>query len=137
MEIEITSFVRNAKPFEFSASVAERGQNAGRETWSNAVAQGAAAPLLKSPAELQAIRDWAKATGAWDAAEIAAWDDAECNALFIQLVSGDMREAGMENVDLLAEFDWDEYENRAQEGQISGNIFMCPVSARVYYNLDS
>lgn len=39
MEIDITNFVRTAKTHDFSASVAEMGQNAGKITWNNAVAE--------------------------------------------------------------------------------------------------
>ena len=36
MEINITRFVTECDPFNFSASQAERGDNVGPETWSNA-----------------------------------------------------------------------------------------------------
>ena len=99
MEIDITNFFNNAEPFDFSASVAERGENAGRDTWNNAKREGAASPLLTTPEQLDALRSYVKGFGAWDDDEIAAWDDAECNALFIQLISGDMRE--IEGQDIL------------------------------------
>lgn len=129
MEIDITDFVNNADPFEFSASVAERGKNAGRETWANAKRDAAATPLLTTPEQLDALRDHARGFGAWDGEEIAAWSDDECSALFIQMISGDMREAGMD----LADFDWEEYEERANGGEISGRI--CRGGDRVYYYL--
>jgi hypothetical protein len=135
MEINITRFVTNADPFDFSASRAERGDNAGKETWSNAVAEGTNSPLLTTPGELNALRDHVRGYGAWDDEEIAAWTDAECNAVFIQLISGDMREAGMDDCDL-DEFDWEEYEERAEEGSISGNIFKGDDD-QIYYYLGS
>lgn len=106
MEIDITRFFESADPFEFSASRAERGQNAGPETWANAKQEGADAPLLTTPEQMQALRDHVKEFGAWDAEEIAAWDDIECNALFIQMVSSAMREADLDS----GEPDWEAYE---------------------------
>jgi hypothetical protein len=140
-EIDITRFVQEADPFEFSASRAERGEHAGRDTWRNAVAEGTSAPLLTTEEHFDALRAWAKDTGAWDAAERAAWSEAECNALFIQLVSGDMREAGMGDCEL-DEFDWDKYQSRASEGRISGNIYRCDIEGhesfgRIFYYLGS
>src|ERR1019366_2877227 len=111
MEINITSFFGNCDPFEFSASRAERGANAGAETWRNAVKEGADCPLLKTEEELQALRDHMRGFGAWDNDEIAAWSAAECNALLLQMISGDMREAGLDT----DEPDWEAYESDENE----------------------
>ena len=73
MEIDITRFVTEADPYEFSASIAERGDNAGPETWRNAVAEGESSPLLTTPEQLDALRAYMKGFGAWDDEEIAAW----------------------------------------------------------------
>lgn len=132
MEINITRFVTDADPFDFSASRAERGDNAGPDTWKNAVAEGSNDPLLTTTEQLDALREYVKGFGAWDDDEIAAWSDAECNALFIQLISGDMREAGMDVE--LDEFDWEEYEQCARAGQISGNIYKGD-DGQIYYYL--
>src|SRR5881394_389204 len=102
MEINITSFVQNEDPFDYSASMAERGENSGRDTWNNAKTK--APVLLDTPEKIEALRDYVKGFGSWDEEEIATWDDTECNALFVQLISGDMREAGMDNVE---DFDWE------------------------------
>ena len=139
MEIDITEFVLNAEPFEFSASVAERGQNAGRETWRNAVQEGASNPLLVTEDQIQALRDHVRGFGAWSEEEIAAWSDAECNALFIQLISGDMRKSGMDDC-FPDEFDWDKYQERVKDGQISGQIYRCDIPdhesfGRIFYYL--
>ncbi len=79
------------------------------------------------------LREYAAGFGAWDDDEIAAWDAGECNALFVQLVSGDMREAGMDEGDL-EDFDWEEYEHHANVGQISGNIYRGD-DGQIYYSL--
>lgn len=93
MEIDITDFVVNESAYEFSASRAERGQNAGPETWANSMTQAKRKPLLQSKRTLAALRHYVRDFGAWENSEIKAWSTTECNALFIQLVSGDLREA--------------------------------------------
>lgn len=133
MEIDITTFFENADPFEFSRSCAEGGQNAGPETWAAALREGAESPILKTKEELDALRDHCKGFGAWTPEEIAAWSPAECNALFIQMISGDMREAGFENC-FPDEIDWTDYEKRSEKGTINGLISRS-VDGRVYYYL--
>lgn len=133
MEINITQFVTNEDAHDFSASRAERGDNAGPETWANAVRQGTDSPLLTTPEQLAALREYVEGFGAWDEEVIATWTDAECNAMFIQLVSGDLRESGLAD-SFLDEFDWDEYESRAAAGTISGNIYR-GSDEQVYYYL--
>lgn len=132
MEIDITSFFESADPFEFSASHAERGQNAGPETWANAKREGSESPLLTTPEQLDALRSYVRDFGAWEEAEIAAWDAAECNALFIQFVSGDMREANLDSEP--SDSDWAEYRRRAEEGRCSSQLYRND-DGRVYYSL--
>jgi hypothetical protein len=129
MEINITSFVQNEDPFDYSHSAAEGGPHAGRNTWT--AAKTMAPTLLDTPEKIEALRDYVKDFGAWDKEEIAAWDDAECNALFVQLISGDMREANMEDIE---GFDWDQYEKDAEKGSISGNIYRGD-DGQIYYIL--
>ena len=133
MEINITSFMQNEDPYEYSASRFERGDNAARDTWNNAMDQAAREQLLTTPKELDALRDHVRGFGAWDGEDIDGWSADECNALLIQLISGDMREAGMDECDL-DEFDWAEYERRANEGQISGRIYR-GADGQIYYYL--
>src|SRR5437016_3269115 len=97
----------------------ERGKNAGRDTWNNAKTK--APLLLDTPEKIKAFRDHVKGYGAWDGEEIAGWDDRECNALFVQLISGDMREARMDSADIEG-FNWEEYQRKADHGSISGRI---------------
>lgn len=127
MEIDITDFFENGNPFEFSASNWERGVNAGPETWANALDEARKAPLLKTEGELQALRDHVQARGFGE--EVQGYDADKCNALFIQLISGDMREAGLDADSGYA--DWMEYE---EDDSASHNIFR-GVDGRVYYYL--
>lgn len=130
MDINITRFFREADPFEFSASRAERGQNAGAETWANAKREGEESPLLTTPEQIDALRDYVKDFGAWSDEEIAAWSDTECNALFIQLVSGDIREAGLDTDSP----DWAQYQKDSEKGRIAGNLYPGD-DGEVYYSI--
>jgi hypothetical protein len=120
MEINITHLMNDESfaPFEFSASVAERGGNAGRETWANAVEYAADAPLLTlelcSGYKIETLddvhrtaRDYLAEFGAWDADEIAGWTVDELNAIVLQLICGDIREraAFADDPDELAEYE--------------------------------
>lgn len=123
MEIDITAFVQGeAEPFEFSRSMAEYGQDAGPTSWRNALAEGAARPMLATDEQLDAMREFALSSGGWNDEEVAAWSAAEVNALFVQWVSGDMREAGIDECDA-SDFDWEHYAKRVSTGAISGNIY--------------
>ena len=135
MELDITEFVLNTEPFDFSASIAERGPNAGPDTWANAVREAKEKPLLTAPDQIDEFRDYAGTFGAWDDEIRAAWSDNECNALLIQLISGDMREAGMDDC-FPDEFDWTAYQQRSEAGQISGNISKGD-DGRIWYYIGS
>jgi hypothetical protein len=134
MEIDITTFFNETEPYEFSASISEMGNSAGKITWANACSRGETAPLLTTPEQLEALRKYVKGFGAWDDEEIAAWSDAECNALFIQLVSGDMREVESLCVGDDGEVDWTKYEELAEQGTTGGNLYRGD-EGRIYYSI--
>lgn len=92
MDIDVTDFVNNEDPTNYFASKAEKGEHAGAITWGEALRKGDEAPMLDTGEKLSALRVYAKTFGAWSDEEIAAWSNRECEALFIQLVSADMRE---------------------------------------------
>lgn len=107
MEIDITSFFNEADTPDYSASIAETGNSdIGKVTWRNARRASEEYDLLDTDEKRDAMRAHIKGFGAWDAAEIAAMSDTDLTALLIQMIAGDMREAGMDGVD----FDWEEYE---------------------------
>jgi hypothetical protein len=132
MEIDITDFVRDADPFEYSASVAERGQNAGPETWQNAKDAAPGYQFITEDSRNEFER-WIREFGAWDREEIAAWSLAECNALLIQFISGNLRE--MEAYGDLADgsFDWDAW-HADRDG---GNAISQGDDGRVYFYMGS
>lgn len=98
MEIEITELMNEDKAHEYSGSVNELGENAGKITWNNAL--NSEITLLKTEDEIQNTKKFLKCFGAWTNEEIESWDDKEVNALLIQLIAGDIRE---ENDDRLFE----------------------------------
>lgn len=121
MEINLSSLL-DANMFQFAHSCAEGGERAGGNTWSAAIRHAGSTrpPLLPDEEACQAFRDWLKDFGAWDEEERAAMGPTECNALLLQFIAGDVREAGADNLDSI---DWEEYEKDSQEGRISGNLF--------------
>lgn len=121
MEINITSLLETDM-FQFSHSAMEGGENAGRNTWTAAL--NGPRPLLNTPEEFQALRDHMEGFGAWNAEETAAWSENECQAIFLQMIAGDVREAGADSLDAI---EWDDYEaddnlchyfGRGSDGQI-------------------
>ena len=132
MEIDITDFFNGDDPSNYSASRVELGVNAGKITWEAAKERAASPPqILDTEDKLDALRDHVKGFGAWEPEEIAAWDAVECNALFIQMVSGDMREADLGPA--MSIDDWAEYERRSERGEVAGSIFRGEGGAVYYY----
>lgn len=128
MEINITSLLET-DVFQFSHSQAEGGDNAGQNTW-NAALNGPR-PLLNTPEEFEALRDYVREFGGWTDEGIQAWTENECQALFLQLIAGDVQEVGADSLD---EIDWADYEMRADSGQIPGN-FSRSDSGQIYYSI--
>ena len=135
MEIDITHlFNGTVDTWPLSGSVATHGANAARETWASANVAAAERPLLDTPAALEDMRGWAKASGGWEPEEIAAWSDQELNALFLQLVAGDMREAGLDGIEIDDDEAWAQYHADAEVGRVSGNLYRSGV--QVFYSLE-
>ncbi len=132
MEVNITHFFNTAAPMDYSASVAEIGDGAGPATWAAACDDSPANMLLDTFDKREAFKDHIRGFGAWSDEEVAAWTEVELNALFMQLISGDMREGDL-SPNMTAD-DWIAYEERAHGGQISGNIFRA-TDGEVYYSL--
>lgn len=91
IDIDITRFVTEAAPMDYSASVAEIGTNAGRDTWQAAMEDAPDYNLLNTDEQREEFRAHIKGFGAWTDEEIAAWTATELNALFMQFISGDIR----------------------------------------------
>ena len=124
MEINITRLITDLDPAELSSSVAERGPNAGPETWGNSVAAATESPLLTAE-ERPKARAFFRSFGAWTDEEEAAWTNQELDALVLQYAAGDLREAqGVAPGDGIGGIDWDEAERLAEAGTIGGNLFL-------------
>lgn len=127
MEINITKFFNEARPRDYSASCAEIGQDAGRITWRAACDDSAEYMLIDTDEKRDTFHAHVRGFGAWSDDEINAWSDIELNALFIQLVSADIRESGLD-----AGIDWPEYYEQAEHGTVSGNLFRAD-DGQIYY----
>jgi hypothetical protein len=131
MELDITDFFTNAAPMDYSASVAEIGCNAGPDTWRAACEDSADFPLLQTDEQRAEFRRYVKGFGAWEDEEINAWTDTELNALCIQMIAGDMREAGLSS-DCTDE-DWMEYQRKAERGTVTSSIYRDEDGSHVWY----
>lgn len=133
MEINITRFFNTAAPMDYSASVAEIGNDADPATWAASCEDAPDWNMLDTDEKRDALRAHVRGFGAWSDEEIAAWSDVEVNALFLQLISGDIREADLSPASTAE--DWADYEARAHDGQCSGNIFRA-VDGEIFYSLE-
>lgn len=133
-ELDITHLVTSEEfvPFDLSNNRATLGDNAGQLTWnaSKEAAVSIAPPLLDSDEKKEAFRDFVKSSGGWSEEEIATWDDTELNALLLQWIAGDIREA-FKDADF-AEWDWSDYQERAEAGQVSSRIFK-GTDGKIYF----
>ena len=132
MDINITRFYSEACPRDYSASVAEIGNNAGRDTWRAACDDSSDYLMLDDADKRQAFRDWLKPFGAWDDAEIAAWSDSELNALFLQWIAGDIREC----LEWDVEDPWAHYAELSEAGTVSSNLWRDDDTGQVYFSLE-
>lgn len=129
MEINITHLLETDL-FPFSHSQMEGGENAGQVTWRNAL--DGPRPLLSTPEELQHFKDWTAEFGAWNQEEREAWSDNETQALFLQFIAGDVREAGADSLD---ETDWEQYQTDSESGRVSSNLHRSD-DGQIYYSLN-
>jgi hypothetical protein len=130
MELDISTFFTEAAPMDYAASRAEIGQDAGPTTWRHACEDSEEYPLLQTDEQRERFRRYVKGFGAWSEEEIARWSDTELNALCIQMIAGDMREANLSPD--ASDDDWREYQRRAERGNISGRISRSE-DGKVYY----
>lgn len=130
MDLNITEFFNSANAFDYSSSIAERGQNAGRETWHNAC--NADFLILDNEEKQEAFKDFVRGFGAWSDEEIAAWSVTELNALCIQFISGDIRE-----FEDLAGGDWQQWQELCEADTCNGRMYGGPLSTdgQVYFSI--
>lgn len=119
MEIKITEFFNRICPRDFSASIAEIGQDAGTFTWNAAKEEAEDTQLLTSSEQIEAFREFAASCG-FSEPDLS---EAELQALFIQWIAGDMREMGLTLSEDSQSINWEQIEKEQQAGQIPSNIY--------------
>ena len=66
-----------------------------------------------------------RSSGGWDDEEIASWTEADLTALCVQWIAGDVREGfGDDLPDDPAEWDWEDYNERAERGSVGSNLYL-------------
>lgn len=137
-ELEITRLIGSDDfvPFDLSNNRATLGDNAGPLTWeaSRQAAREIAPPLLDTEEKKEAFRDFVRSAGAWSDEEIQAWSEEELNALLLQWIAGDIREAFGDAEP--SEWDWDEYARDSEAGRISGRLFRAE-SGEIYFSISN
>lgn len=138
MEINITRFFKTEAPMDYSASIAEIGKDAGPDTWRAANENASEyADLLDTEEKRDTFKAHMRDMGFSEADEFATWTNEQLTALFMQLISGDMRE--VPDVDMgpdMTDEDWQHYERLAEHGTVSGSIYRGD-DGEVYYYLGS
>lgn len=117
MDINI-SILAGTDAFPYAHSQAEGGPDAGNNSWKNAMS--GPRPLLQTPEEFAEARDWFADFGAWSRSAINGWSRREVQALLLQFIAGDIREAGARK---LEDIDWPEYEANGRAGLNTGRLF--------------
>ena len=120
--IDVSILINGVDPFDLSASRAERGQNAGHETWANALGAAKENPLRVDDPER--VRQFFAEFGAWEDEEIEGWSDGELHALVLQMAAGDLRESqSLAPGEGTADVDWSEAGQLSQSGTCSGRLY--------------
>jgi hypothetical protein len=119
LSINITQFIADAVPQDYSASVAEIGENAGRYTWQAACEDSEDWNFLDNDEKREAFRKFVQSSGGWSDEEIARWTDEELNALCIQWISGDIRECLEWDVDDV----WLHYQELSEAGRVPSSLY--------------
>ena len=134
-EIDISRIVgsEDFTPFDLSNNRATLGDNAGALTWqASQEAAGEIPSLLPTPEHKEQFRDFVRSSGGWSRDEIEGWSDSHLDALFLQWVAGDIREA-FGDADPSG-WDWAEYEEDSQAGRISSRLFRAD-DGRIFFHI--
>ncbi len=130
MEIDITDFFNTECPRDYSASIAELGPFAARDTWSAANDNAPDwAAFLDTEEKRDAFKRHMRDMGFSEAEEFATWTHDQMTALFIQCISADMRDYRTD----VTEWDWTEYEKGCEQGRYSGRIYRGDDGCIYYY----
>lgn len=136
-ELDITRIVGadTFVPFDLSNNAATLGDNAAALTWeASKEAATEIETLLPTAEHKEVFRDWVQSSGGWTRDEINAWSDTELDALLLQWIAGNIREAFGDAEP--SEWDWAEYEEDASAGRVSSNLFRAD-DGRVFFSIHS
>ncbi len=129
IELDISRIVQGLVPENYFASVAEKGENAGKETWNNAKSEVEKNILIE---DIEFLRHYFYSFGAWEKPELEEMTEIELNAILLQMISLEIRELPL-NDD--GEIDFDKYKQGIEEGCYSGMIF--EHKGKIYILLDA
>ena len=134
MDINITAFFNDCNSHDLSGSVATHGQNVGLTTWlaCKDSAEKMAPPLLNTQDQYKAFTLHMDSMGFSEAGTMTDWPLVELNALFLQLIAGDINENEHLDSDLL-ECDFVAYEG---DESTSGSIYQGD-DGQIYYYIGS
>lgn len=107
IRVNISRMFELWEPWDVFNSVANLGPNAARHTWANALSVAKSRrEWLRSPVKstVEAVKEYAKALGAWDDSEIDSWDTDHALAFLVQEIASDMRENGFDDDRDIASF---------------------------------
>jgi len=127
LELDITDFFNSECPRDYSASVAELGPNAGRDTWQAANDNAPEYNYVTDENRDEVISHF-QAYGAWDREELEAHSNNELCAMLIQDISAAMREGNMH-----PGMDWALYQHYCEEGVCSGRISQGVDESKVFF----
>ena len=134
MFLNISTLWQSIAPMDYSASVAEIGRNAGPDTWRAACDDSADWLILDTAEKRAAFRVFVRSFGGWDDDKVNAWSDSELNALCLQWIAGDIREACSDCKESTKGFDWVAYELGATEGLHASRLYRDEVGA-VFFDI--
>lgn len=123
--VDITDFVAQECMRDYSASVAEVGPHAGRDTWQACTENASHWQFLK-PENEDEFREFLASVGAWDDVDIAAMD---LQAMCLQWIAGDVRECGADKHGV----DWQQIRKGQENGQFSGAIYRNDETGRIFW----
>jgi hypothetical protein len=126
IELDITAFFNTECPRDYSASIAELGPFAGRDTWQAAVENAPDHAFVTDENRDEVIAHF-RAYGAWTDEELQAHSNDELCAMLLQDISGTMRDS-----DMGPGIDWAAYEAACEAGTYSGRIFRAD-DGRVFF----
>ena len=123
----------NFVPFDLSNNRATLGQDAGKLTWEASKEAAQEICLLDTEEKREEFRSFVKNSGGWTMDEIEKWDSLKLNAMFLQWVAGDIREAfGDEEFE---NWDWKQYEKDCHLGICHSSLFKTE-DEKVYFDMN-